>query len=148
METLPAWVAALPTINALFNTLCAALILSGYRMIRAGRIQAHRACMLSALCASALFLCGYLTYHAYAGSTPFGHQGEWVRTLYFAILLTHTVLAAIVTPMVLLTAWRAWRNELDKHRRIARWTLPIWLYVSVTGVVIYVMLYHVPGAAG
>lgn len=148
MESLPGWISALPTINALFNTSSAVLMLLGYRFIRAGRIDAHKRCMAAALTASALFLCGYLTYHWHAGTTTFGHEGEFVRTVYLTILLTHTVLAIIVTPLVLATVTLALRDRLPRHRRLARITLPIWLYVSVTGVVIYVMLYHLPGAAG
>jgi uncharacterized membrane protein YozB (DUF420 family) len=148
MESGPAWVTSLPTVNALLNSTCAVLLVLGYRMIRARRIDAHRACMAGALAVSALFLASYLTYHYFAGATPFGHEGEWIRTVYFAVLLSHTVLAALVPPMALVTVYRALRDDLSRHRRIARWTLPIWLYVSVTGVLVYVMLYHVPGATG
>lgn len=148
MEAAPAWVTALPTVNALLNSLCAILLVAGYRMIRSGRVDAHRACMAAALVVSALFLTSYLVYHYNVGATPFGHQGEWVRPLYFLILLSHTVLAMAVAPMVLITVYRAVTEDFTRHRRMARWTLPIWLYVSVTGVVVYVMLYHVPGAAG
>jgi uncharacterized membrane protein YozB (DUF420 family) len=148
MEAVPAWVTSLPTVNALLNSTCAVLLILGYRMIRARRIEAHRACMVGALTVSALFLTSYLVYHYHAGATPFGHEGEWTRPLYFTILLSHTVLAMAVTPMVLLTVYRAFREDFVRHRRMARWTLPIWLYVSVTGVIVYVMLYHVPGASG
>jgi uncharacterized membrane protein YozB (DUF420 family) len=148
MEAVPAWISSLPTVNALLNSSCAVLLMVGYRMIRARRIDAHRACMIGALSVSALFLTSYLVYHYHVGATPFGHEGEWIRPLYFTILLSHTVLAIAVTPMVLLTAYRALHADFARHRRIARWTLPIWLYVSVTGVVVYVMLYHLPGAAG
>ena len=148
MESLPGWVAVLPTINAAFNTSSAVLMLLGYRFVRTGNTAAHKRCMVAALTASALFLCGYLTYHWHAGTTSFGHEGEWVRTVYLTILLTHTVLAIIVTPLVLVTVTLALRNRLSQHRRLARWTLPMWLYVSVTGVIVYVMLYHAPGAAG
>ena len=148
MDTAPAWVTSLPTLNALLNTTCAILLVAGYRMIRARRIDAHRACMGAALMVSALFLTSYLVYHYYVGATPFGHEGEWVRPLYFTILLSHTVLAMAVAPMVLVTVYRALTDDFARHRRLARWTLPVWLYVSVTGVVVYLMLYHVPGAAG
>jgi uncharacterized membrane protein YozB (DUF420 family) len=131
----------LPTLNAALNGVCAALLLTGFRFVRARRITAHRRCMWAALVTSCLFLTSYLTYHAQVGSTRFAGQG-WIRPIYFAILLSHTVLAAAIVPMALLTLRRALRDEFDRHRRLARWTLPLWLYVSVTGVVIYVLLYH------
>ena len=122
-------------------------MLAGYWFIRRGRVNAHRACMLTALVASTLFLASYLYYHAQVGSVPFQGRG-WIRPVYFAILLSHTVLAAVIVPMVLVTVTRAVREQFDRHRRIARWTFPIWLYVSVTGVVIYFLLYHLyPSAA-
>ena len=148
MESAPAWVANLPTINAAFNATSALLLLLGYRFIRARRIDRHRACMVAAFTASCLFLVGYLTLHYHIGGTLFGHEGEWIRTLYFAVLLSHTVLAPAVAVMAVLTLRLGLKGKFDSHRRLARWTLPMWLYVSVTGVIIYVMLYHVPGAAG
>jgi uncharacterized membrane protein YozB (DUF420 family) len=131
----------LPTINACFNTLSAAFLVTGYFMIRSNRIASHRACMLSALTCSVLFLVGYLTYHYQAGTTYYEGKGL-LRPIYFTILLTHTVLAIVIVPMVIITLSRALRERFDKHKQIARWTLPIWLYVSVTGVVVYLMLYR------
>jgi uncharacterized membrane protein YozB (DUF420 family) len=132
---------ALPTVNAALNALSAVLLLSGYRYIRRRQIGAHRACMLSACVTSTLFLVGYLTYHVQVGSVPFRGQG-WVRPVYFAILISHAILAAAIVPLALVTLVRALRERFDRHRRIARWTLPIWTYVSVTGIVVYWMLYH------
>jgi uncharacterized membrane protein YozB (DUF420 family) len=132
--------AALPALNAGLNALAAGLLLAGYGFIRTRRIAAHRATMLSATAVSVAFLISYLVYHAQAGSTPFQGSGA-IRTLYFAILLTHTVLAAIVPILVGICLWFAFRREYDRHKRIARWTWPIWMYVSITGVVIYLMLY-------
>jgi uncharacterized membrane protein YozB (DUF420 family) len=137
----------LPAVNATLNTLSAVLLCAGYGFIRRKNIVAHRACMVSALAASTLFLAGYLTYHHYHGSTRFAGQGL-ARPVYFAILITHTVMAAAIVPMVLVTVTRALRERFDAHRRIARWTLPVWLYVSVTGVVIYLMLYHLYPSIG
>jgi putative membrane protein len=131
----------LPTINAGFNTLCTIFLITGYVMIRRNKIVAHRACMLSALGCSALFLVGYLTYHFQAGTTRYEGEGI-LRAIYFMVLLTHTVLAVVIVPMVLVTLVRALGARFDKHKAIARWTLPIWLYVSVTGVVVYLMLYR------
>lgn len=132
---------SLPTINACFNTLCTLLLITGFVMIRRKQIAAHRLCMLSAVACSVLFLIGYLTYHFHVGTTRY--QGEGIlRPIYFTILLTHTVLAVAIVPMVIVTLVRALRERFDKHRAIARWTLPIWLYVSVTGVVVYLMLYR------
>lgn len=132
---------ALPTLNALLNTTSAVLLIFGYRFIRRQNIRAHRACMLAAFSISVLFLISYLTYHYHVGSTRFTGQG-WIRPIYFTILLSHTVLAALVPFLALLTLFRALQAQFPKHRRIARWTLPIWLYVSVTGVIVYLMLYH------
>jgi uncharacterized membrane protein YozB (DUF420 family) len=131
----------LPTVNAGFNTLCTIFLLTGYVMIRKKNIAAHRACMLTALGCSVLFLVGYLTYHFQVGTTRY--QGEGVlRPIYFTVLLTHTVLAVAIVPMVIITLIRALRERFDRHKAIARWTLPIWMYVSVTGVVVYLMLYR------
>ena len=134
-------VADLPALNATLNALSAALLTSGYVCIRRGKPTAHKCCMLSAFGTSVLFLISYLTYHYSHGATTFGATGA-VRILYFTILLTHTPLAVAIVPMVLMTLYRALKGQLDRHRRLARWTLPLWLYVSVTGVVIYVMLYQ------
>jgi uncharacterized membrane protein YozB (DUF420 family) len=130
----------LPAVNASLNALSTVLLTTGFLFIRRRAIPQHRACMLSALATSVLFLTSYLVYHAKVGSVPFPGQGP-ARTLYFTILVTHVVLAATIVPLALVTLSRALAGRFDKHRRIARWTLPIWLYVSVTGVVIYVMLY-------
>jgi putative membrane protein len=116
-------------------------IVLGFVAIRKRRVAVHRACMLTAVGLSILFLCSYLVYHAQVGSRPYG-GGGWLRTLYFAILLTHTVLAVLIVPMVGTTLYRALRNQFARHARLARVTLPVWLYVSVTGVVVYWMLYH------
>ena len=131
----------LPTLNAWLNATSAVLLVLGYAFIRSKRVSAHRLCMLLALASSTAFLISYLYYHAQVGSVRFQGQG-WVRAVYFTILLTHTVLAAAIVPLALVTLVRALREQFDRHRRIARWTLPLWLYVSVTGVVIYWMLYH------
>ena len=136
----PAWLARLPTLNAFLNGASAALLLAGWRFIRLRRIAAHRACMLGAVTTSTLFLASYLTYHARVGSMPYRGHGP-VRVVYFAILISHTILAAAIVPLVAVTVMRALRQRFEPHRRIARITLPIWLYVSVTGVVIYLMLY-------
>lgn len=134
------WYRSLPTVNAVLNTMSALLVFAGYLQIRKKNIETHRRLMLSACIVSALFLVSYLTYHALAGSTRFTGTGT-IRTVYFTILLTHTVLAVAVLPLVLVTVWRGLRRYDEKHRRIARWTLPVWLYVSVTGVLVYLMLY-------
>ena len=134
--------ADLPLLNAFLNSLSAGFLLFGYRSIRSGNKERHRRFMLMALATSTLFLISYLIYHYAVGSVKFTGEG-WVRGLYFSILLTHTVLAALVPPMAIVTLVRALRERFDRHRRIARWTLPIWLYVSVTGVVIYLLLYRI-----
>lgn len=131
----------LPALNASLNGLAGVLLTAGYVMIRSRRIAAHRACMLGAFATSTLFLVSYVTYHANAGSRPFPGQGP-IRVVYFTILITHVVLAAAILPLALVTLTRGLRGQYDRHIRIARWTLPIWLYVSVTGVVIYLMLYQ------
>jgi uncharacterized membrane protein YozB (DUF420 family) len=133
--------AQLPAVNAILNGTAAVLIIAGIYLIKSGRQRAHRAVMIAAVVASSLFLVSYLTYHAHIGSKHFPGHGT-ARTIYFSILLTHTVLAAVVVPLVLVTLTRGLKGRFDRHRSIARWTYPVWLYVSVTGVVIYVMLYH------
>jgi len=133
--------AIFPVINASLNATSAVLIMSGIGLIRAGRRNAHRGVMIAAIVSSSLFLASYLYYHAHVGSVRFMGQG-WIRSVYFVILGTHTMLAAAVVPLVIGTLVRALREKFDRHKAIARWTYPIWLYVSVTGVVIYVMLYH------
>jgi uncharacterized membrane protein YozB (DUF420 family) len=137
----------LPTVNAVLNAASAVLVVLAYRAIRRLEIERHRRLMLSAAAVSALFLVSYLTYHAIVGSVRFTAQGA-PRVVYFAVLLSHTVLAAATLPLVLRTLYLGLKRRDDRHRRIARWTLPIWLYVSVTGVVVYAMLYHLyPSAA-
>ena len=131
----------LPAVNATLNALSGVLLLAGYLLIRARRIEAHRRCMLAAFATSALFLACYLVYHYEVGSVPFTRQGI-VRPIYFSILITHVVLAAAVPPLALVTLSRGLQARYAKHRAIARWTLPIWLYVSVTGVLVYVLLYQ------
>lgn len=131
----------LPALNATLNAIATVFLATGWVLIRRGRRDAHRRCMLSAFTASALFLVSYLVYHYNVGSVPFQKQGP-IRTVYLTILFTHIVLAAAILPLALVTLSRALAQKFDKHRRIARWTLPIWLYVSVTGVVIYIMLYR------
>jgi putative membrane protein len=133
--------ADLPALNAVLNATSAILLSAGYRFIRRRQITAHKRCMLAACATSALFLMSYLTYHYYVGSMPFRGQG-WVRPLYFTILISHTALAATIVPLALMTLFRAWKADFRKHARLARWTWPIWMYVSVTGVIIYVMLYQ------
>jgi uncharacterized membrane protein YozB (DUF420 family) len=137
----PELIAALPALNATLNGISAVLLTTGYVLIRRGHAVLHKRCMLAALASSALFLTSYVTYHLHTGSRPFAGQGA-IRVIYFAILLTHVVLAAVIVPLALITARRGLRSQFDRHARIARWTLPLWLYVSVTGVVIYVMLYQ------
>jgi len=131
----------LPTLNAALNATSAVLLALGWTAIRRGRRELHRRCMLGALTASALFLTSYLVYHAQVGSVRFTGQG-WVRIVYFAILLSHTVLAVVIAPFVVVTVARALRANFEAHRRLARLTLPLWAWVSVTGVVVYWMLYR------
>ncbi|HWO43873.1 MAG TPA: DUF420 domain-containing protein [Candidatus Eisenbacteria bacterium] len=133
--------ADLPTLNATLNSLSAAFLVAGYYFIRSKNTDAHRACMLAAFVSSALFLISYLVYHYQVGSVPFKRHG-WIRTAYFTILLSHTVLATAVVPLALVTLVRALRGKFDRHKKIARWTFPVWLYVSITGVIVYVMLYR------
>jgi len=139
---MPDLIPFLPHLNAILNSTSALLLLSGYSFIRRGNVRAHRNCQIAAVITSSLFLISYLTYHYYHGSTRFTGQGM-VRPLYFVILLTHTILAVVIVPLILITIYRAARADFDRHRRIARWTLPLWLYVSVTGVVVYLMLYQI-----
>ena len=133
--------AYLPSVNAGLNSVSAILLLCGYLFIRRQQIVAHRTCMLSACVTSALFLISYLIYHYFVGSVPFKGVG-WIRTVYFSILISHVILAAAIVPLALMTLVRALRGNFERHKRIARWTLPIWLYVSVTGVIVYWMLYR------
>jgi putative membrane protein len=137
----PGVAASLPLVNACLNATSAALLTAGYVFIRRRRVTAHKACMVSALLVSTLFLVSYVTYHSLAGSRPFGGQG-WIRAVYFPLLVSHIILAAAIVPLALVTVYRALQGSFARHRRIARWTLPIWLYVSVTGVLVYWMLYR------
>lgn len=134
-------VASLPALNAALNATSTILLVSGYLCIRRRKVMAHRLCMSSAFITSSLFLVSYVTLRYYAGMTRFTGQG-WIRPIYFTILTSHTILAAVIVPLVLVTLSRALRGRFDRHIRIARWTLPLWLYVSVTGVLVYWILYH------
>lgn len=140
-------VSDLPAVNATLNGLAAILLTAGFVAIRRRRVRTHRALMISALIASTLFLVSYLYYHYHTGSTRFTGVG-WVRPVYFTILISHTFLAASIVPLVLVTLYRALKGDFSRHKRIARWTLPAWLYVSVTGIVVYLMLYHLYPASG
>jgi uncharacterized membrane protein YozB (DUF420 family) len=131
----------LPAVNASLNALSGVLLLCGYTLMRRRRIALHRRFMIAAFATSSLFLVCYVIYHAQVGSVPFPRYG-FVRPLYFTILITHVVLAASVPPLAIVTLWRGLKGRYPQHRRIARWTFPIWLYVSVTGVLVYVLLYQ------
>jgi uncharacterized membrane protein YozB (DUF420 family) len=139
--------ADLPALNAGLNTLSAILLILGYRRIRRQDRAGHRRMMLGALASSALFLVSYLVYHYLAGSVPYPRH-DWTRPLYFAILIPHVVLAAGMTPFVVALVWRAWRGDFARHRRLARWVWPVWIFVSVTGVAVYLMLYPFAQASG
>ncbi len=131
----------LPAVNAALNATSAVFLSFGYLAIRNRRITLHKTCMLSAFTASILFLTSYVIYHYHTGSTPFSGQG-WIRPAYFGLLISHVTLAAVILPLAVTTLYRALRSDFVRHRRIARWTLPIWLYVGVTGIVVYLMLYQ------
>jgi len=131
----------LPALNATLNASSTVLLITGYVFIRRGDKRRHKACMLAALFMSALFLTSYVIYHAQVGSVPFERTG-WIRTVYFAVLIPHVILAAAIVPPIMITVSRGLSAKYDRHRRIARWTLPLWLYVSVTGVIVYLMLYQ------
>ena len=131
-----------PALNATLNGVSAVLITTGRVLVRRKNVRLHRACMIAAVAASSLFLTSYLYYHAHVGSVRFPGQG-WVRPVYFTLLISHTLLAAAVVPLVLLALSAGLRGRFDRHRRIARWAYPIWLYVSVTGVFVYLMLYQI-----
>lgn len=130
-----------PTLNAILNATSAALLACGYFFIRRRQIAAHRACMLLAFACSVIFLVSYVAYHVRVGVVRFTGQG-WIRPVYFTLLGTHTLLAVVIVPLAIITLSRGLAGRFDPHRRIARWTLPLWFYVSVTGVIIYVLLYH------
>ena len=134
-------IAFLPTLNAFLNGTSAVLLAAGYLCIRRKRVGAHRALMVAAFVVSTLFLCSYVYYHAHTGSRPFTGRG-WSRPVYFTILVSHVLLAFTLLPLALTTLYRAWRGQFERHRRIARWTFPIWMYISVTGVLVYWMLYR------
>jgi uncharacterized membrane protein YozB (DUF420 family) len=136
-----------PALNATLNGASAILITGGRLLIGRKQVRLHRACMIAAVATSSVFLACYLYYHAHVGSVHFPGRG-WVRPLYFTILISHTILAAAVVPLVLLSLNYGLRSRFDRHRRISRWTFPVWLYVSVTGVVVYIMLYQIYGAHG
>ena len=131
----------LPALNATLNAISFVLLTTGWLLIRSGRRQAHKWCMISALVVSALFLTSYVIYHLQVGSVPFQKTG-WIRTVYFLVLIPHVILAVAIVPLILVTVSRALSNRFDKHKQIAKITLPLWLYVSVTGVIVYLMLYQ------
>ena len=136
------YISYLPHLNACLNSTSAVLLYTGYRFIRARNVIAHRTCQIAALFVSILFLASYLTYHYHHGATRFQGTGL-VRPIYFTILTSHTILAMVIVPLVIITFYRAFRGDFIRHRRIARITLPIWLYVSITGVIVYLMLYQI-----
>ena len=135
--------ADLPAVNAGLNALSACLLGFGFYFVKRRQLIAHRNCMVAALCTSVLFLISYLTYHFTVKAVTRFQNPEWFRPIYLAILLTHTVLAVVIVPMVIITVSRALRERFDQHKRIARWTWPLWMYVSVTGVIIYLLLYQI-----
>ncbi len=134
-------VGVLPSVNATLNGLAGTFLVAGYVFIRRGKIAQHKACMLTAFGVSTAFLVTYLIHHSRVGSVPYTGVG-FARTVYFSVLIPHIILAAAVVPLALTTIYRGWTGRYDGHRRLARWALPIWLYVSVSGVVVYVMAYH------
>jgi len=142
MQLVPVQYAIYPVIDATLNGTSAVLLVVGRNFIKHGKMAAHRLVMLAALASSSLFLVSYLYYHYHVGSVHFQGTGIW-RPIYLTLLTSHTILAAVIVPMVIITLSRALRERFDKHRRIARWTFPLWLYVSITGVVIYFMLYQI-----
>lgn len=132
-------------LNASLNGVSAVLLAGGYAAIRSGKIAVHKAFMISAFVVSSVFLASYLVYHYRVGHVVFHGQG-WIRPVYFVLLTTHTILAVVIVPMILVTLRRAWVKQFDRHRIIARWTLPLWFYVSVTGVIVYLMVYQIYAA--
>lgn len=141
MMQVPPQYAMFPVIDATMNGTSAVLLLIGRSYIKRGQMAAHRLVMLAALVASSIFLGCYLYYHFHVGSVRFQGQGIW-RPIYFTILISHVILAAVIVPMIIITLSRGLRERFDRHRAIARWTFPLWMYVSVTGVIVYFMLYH------
>jgi putative membrane protein len=138
-------VSVLPAVNAFLNGTSALLLAAGYLSIRRKRVTSHKICMGTAFGVSCLFLASYLFHHYQVGSIPFTGQG-WIRPVYFTLLVSHITLAVLVLPLALVTLYRALTEQFEKHRRVARWTLPIWFYVSVTGIIVYAMLYRLyPG---
>jgi putative membrane protein len=133
----------LPAVNASLNALSALFLTAGYVFIRRKNKVAHRNCMVAALVTSIVFLACYLTYHFNVQTVTRFRDPEWFRPIYLVILLTHTVLATVIAPMILITLYRAWRQDFEAHKRIARWTWPLWMYVSVTGVLVYLLLYQI-----
>jgi uncharacterized membrane protein YozB (DUF420 family) len=131
----------LPTLNAILNSLSTLFLILGYLHIRKGEIEKHKKSMLSALIVSAVFLISYLIYHAQVGSVPYPHH-DWTRPIYFAILIPHIILAAVNAPFVLVLVWFAWRERFSQHKRLARWVWPVWMFVSISGVMVYLMLYR------
>jgi uncharacterized membrane protein YozB (DUF420 family) len=131
----------LPTLNATLNAISSIFLILGYIAIRRQNITTHKHRMIAAVIASALFLVFYLVYHAHVGSTPYPHY-DWTRPLYFAVLIPHVILAAIMVPFILMLLWYAFRQRFDRHRRLARWVWPVWIFVSFSGVIVYVMLYR------
>ena len=136
------YISYLPHLNAILNATCAVLLFSGYSFIRAGRVAAHRTCQMAAVVVSVIFLASYLTYHYHHGATRFAGEGL-ARPIYFTILISHTILAIVIVPFVGITLYRALKADFVRHRKIARLTLPLWLYVSITGVIVYLMLYQI-----
>ena len=134
----------LPALNASLNAVSVIFLLLGYFFIRTKQVNRHKAAMLAAFSSSILFLISYLVYHYHVGSKPFPGQG-WIRSIYFVILISHVVLAAAIVPLAIATLTLAWKERFQTHRRLARWTLPLWLYVSLTGVVVYLMIYQIYG---
>ena len=132
-------------LNASLNGVSAVLLAGGYAAIRSGKIAIHKKFMISAFVVSSVFLASYLVYHYRVGHVAFAGQG-WIRPVYFVLLTTHTILAVVIVPMILVTLRRAWLERFDRHRVIARWTLPLWFYVSVTGVIVYLMVYQIYAA--
>lgn len=141
ITTAPSFVEYLPTINSCFNLISATFLTLGFIAIKRGYREKHKKYMVSALISSALFLIGYVIYHYYAGSTKYPYE-DWTRPIYFAILIPHIILAALMVPGILYVVWQAWKEQFERHRRLAKWVWPVWMFVSVSGVTIYLMLYR------
>jgi uncharacterized membrane protein YozB (DUF420 family) len=141
VSQVPLPISSLPLVNAILNGIAAIFLVAGYVLIRRGNMAAHRAMMIAAFATSVLFLTSYVIYHANAGSRPFPGSGV-IRIVYFVILISHIILAATIPPLAMVTLWRGLSRRFDRHVPIARWTLPLWLYVSVTGIIVYLMLYQ------